>query len=83
MFESKQVLSGWGGGWDFEGPLAVHRVPGNARRGDSGWSLLPDLEPVSVTIPAGDVGWGLGEVGGVWTGVNNVLVDTESNLGVC
>jgi hypothetical protein len=83
VLESEEVLAGGGGGWDLEGPLAARLVPGDAGRGDGGWALLPDLEPVSVTVPVVNVSWGLGEVGSVWAWVNDILVNAESNLVAC
>ena len=82
MLKSQEILSTWSGRWDWEGPLSGLLVEFDSRRADRSSTLLPDLEPVSVSVPASNVGWSTSHIGHVWTGMDNGLVDGETNLRV-
>lgn len=81
MLEPQEVLSGRSGRGDGESPLHRALIPGDSRGGDGSWALLPDLEEVSVAVPAGDIGGRTGKVRNVWAGVDDLLVDGETDRG--
>lgn len=83
MLSTEKVLAVWNGSWELEGErLEAIALPCHAGGvcGELLNTQLVDLEPVTRTVVVADV-WGsrLGQVGEQWTGVANVVVDSESD----
>lgn len=80
MLEAEEVLAGGSAAGDLEGPLGGGLIPLEGGGGVDGGTLLPDLEPaVAGSVPGGNVAGSPGEVGGVWAGVDDLLVNSETD----